>query len=174
MTLRSLPQSQMRVHTANLARRVESLEVHRRGLEQAMAPFENDESRAREWHRVFSSKDPKDVVARNGVTGCYSAIVNNYVELLKTGAYLAELTSHKRDHTRETIELVREDGAITTRQAECLHQLFVFEGRVQHASLAVGADEVLEAVELLRAEAPALIGRAVSWLEHHGIAIAGP
>lgn len=62
-----------------------------------------------------------------------------------------------------------EDGGITKQQSEALHDLFVFEGRVQHASPDVDADQIREAVELLRAEAPGLIKNAVRWLDRHEI-----
>jgi polyhydroxyalkanoate synthesis regulator phasin len=163
-----LSPNQTMVQISILARRIESLEVHRRGLDEAAEPFDSEDG-AENWRMLFDSIDPPDVVARNGVTGCYSAVVNNYVELLKTSAYLVGLTDHKKDHAKEAIDLVRADGALSEEQAKRLHQLFVFEGRVQHASLAVNGDEVLEAVQLLRSEAPRLIKNAVAWLSRHGV-----
>lgn len=170
----SLPLGRLRAEEVRLTHRIESVEKHRVALEEAVKPFGGENLDSAAWHRAFHSSDPRDVVARNGLTGCYSAIVNNYVELLKTGSYLAGLTPHKRDHTGKTIDAVRDDGGITKGQAECLHQLFVFEGRIQHASPDIGADEVREAMELLRAEAPGLITAAVSWLASHEIGLTGP
>lgn len=53
-----------------------------------------------------------------------------------------------------------------------MHELFVFEGRVEHSSPDVGPDEIREAIELLRANLPGLIENAVAWLDKHGIAVA--
>ncbi len=106
------------------------------------------------------------------MTGCYSAVINGYIELLKTGAHLVGLTPHKKDHAKNAIDHVRADGGITEKQAHRVHELYVFEGRVQHASPDVNADEVREAVELLRGEALALIRSAIKWLESNGISIA--
>lgn len=170
----ALTASQLRVQTARLARRIESLEVHRSGLEQAVESFGGGELDLETWQHVFDSHDPLDVVARNGLTGCYSAVVNNYIELLKTGAYLAGLTPHRRDHAKDAIDAVHEDGGITENQAKRLHELFVFEGRLQHASPDVDADEILKAIELLRAEAASLINAAIRWLDRRGIEIATP
>lgn len=168
----ALTPSQLRVQTARLARRIESLEVHRGGLERAVESFGGRELDLETWQRVFDSHDPLDVVARNGLTGCYSAVINNYIELLKAGAYLAGLTPHRRDHAKDAIDAVRNDGGITESQAKHLHELFVFEGRLQHASPDVDADEILKAVELLRGEAASLISAAIRWLDRRGIEIA--
>jgi predicted nucleotidyltransferase len=169
---KALTSSQLRVQTARLAHRVESLWEHRIGLEQAAMAFGGAQMDPQAWQCVFDSHKPLDIVARNGLTGCYSTFVNNYVELLKTGAYLAGLTSHRRDHAKDIIELVRGDGGITKQQAVHLHELFVFEGRVQHASPDIDADEVREAVELLRTQAPALVATAIEWLKRRGVDIA--
>jgi hypothetical protein len=138
-----LKASHRRAEEVRLIRRVESLEVHRRGLERAVEAFGEGEMDPGTWHRAFASADPDDVVARNALTGCYSALVNGYVELLKTGSYLAGLTPHKKDHTRNAIDCVRDDGGITKDQATCLHELF--------------------------ANAPGLIESAIRWLERHRV-----
>lgn len=164
-----LAASYRRAEEVRLIRRIQSLEVHRRGLDQAVEPFGGSGLDPQRWRDAFESVQPTDVVARNGVTGCYSAVINGYMELLKTGAYLSGLTPHKKDSARNTIECVLADGGINPRQADCLHELFVFEGRVEHASPDIRADEVREAVELLRQHAAALIESAVNWLERHEV-----
>lgn len=170
----SLTPRQSRVATARLGRRIESLEVHHAGLEQAVVGLGGKRLDPQGWRDIFDSHDPRDVVARNGLTGCYSTLVNNYVELLKTSAYMAGLTTHRRDHAKDVIELVRGDGGLTRDQADSLHQLFVLEGRVQHASPDVDADEVREAVELLRRVAPRLMRSVIEWLSQCGVEVAGP
>lgn len=163
--------NQLRIQTTRLARRIASLELHCSGLERAVESFGGQEIDAATWQRVFDSHDPLDVVTRNGVTGCYSAVVNNYVELLKAGAYLGGLTTHRRCHAKDAIDAAHADGGITQSQAKHLHELFVFEGRLQHASPDVDASEVREAIELLRSEAVSLITAASCWLNRHGIEI---
>jgi hypothetical protein len=170
----SLPLSRLRAEEVRLTRRIESIDKHQVALEEAIKPFGGDSLDPTVWKRAYRSSDPHDVVIRNGLTGCYSAIVNNYVEMLKTGSYLAGLTPHKRDHTANAIDVVRDDGGITEKQAERLHQLFVFEGRIQHASPDIGPEEVREAIELMRAEAPGLLKAAVTWLVRHGIVTLTP
>lgn len=165
---RSLTANQARVQTARLAHRIESLAEHRIGLDQAVESISGKRLDPDAWRHVFDSHDSLDIVARNGLTGCYSTFVNNYIELLKTGAYLTGMASRKRSRAKETIDAVHQDGGLTSEQAAHLHELFSFEGRVQHASPDIDADEVREAVELLRAEAPGLIRSAVKWLKSSG------
>lgn len=123
------------------------------------------------WAHAFLSNDPDDIVARNGLTGCYSALVNGYIELVKTGIYLAGLTPHKKSRAKDAIDLLHESGGVTEWQSEHLHVLFVFEGRVEHASPDISADEVREAVELLRRIVGELISSAVQWLGSNGVAV---
>jgi hypothetical protein len=170
----SLAPSYVRAEEARLIRRLASLETHRCALDLAIEPFGGAALDREKWRRAFYSEDPSDVVARNGLTGCYSAFLNGYVELIKSAAHLAGLTPHKRDHARNAIECMRGDGGVTKKQAEHLHSLFAFEGRVEHASPDITADEVREAVELLRGDAVALIEGAVAWLERCGIAVMPP
>jgi hypothetical protein len=169
----AIPPRQLQVARARLARRVESLGDHHAGLEQAVSGLGGATLDPRTWKDVFDSHDPLDIVARNGLTGCYSTIVNNYVELLKTSAYMAGLTPHRRDHAKDVIEAAYADGGISKDQAGGLHDLVVFEGRLQHASPDVDADEVRKAVELLRALAPELLKALVAWLTRHGVDVAG-
>lgn len=164
-----LTAKQARVQTVRLARRIESLDEHRIGLDQAVAGFGGTELDPEAWRKAFDSHDALDIVARNGLTGCYSTFVNNYAELLKTGAYLAGLTPHRKPHTQDAIDAVRNDGGLTAEQAEVLHDLFTFEGRVQHASPDIDADDVRKFVELLRAGAPDLIRAVVNWLKRSGV-----
>jgi hypothetical protein len=166
-----LKPSHLRAEQARLMHRIESLEAHRLGLERAVEPFGGDCLDAVKWRRAFDSTEPDDVVARNGLTGCYSALVNGYVELLKSGAYLGGLTPRKKERAKDAIDLTHEDGGISEAQAELLHTLYVLEGRVEHASPDITAEEIREAVEALRAECPALIANAVRWLGEDGLKV---
>jgi hypothetical protein len=125
-----LKPSHLRAEQARLIRRIESLEAHRIGLVRAIEPFGGETLDADRWDAAFHSGDPDDIVARNGLTGCYSAIINGYVELIKAGAYLAGLTPHKKGHAKDAIDLLHESGGVTEKQAEQLHFLFAFEGAI--------------------------------------------
>ena len=65
------------------------------------------------------------------------------------------------------------DRGIGKDRADNLHELFVFEGRLQHASPDVEADEVRNAVELLRVVAPELLRALIAWLARRGVDVAG-
>ena len=53
-----------------------------------------------------------------------------------------------------------------------MSEIYVLEGRLEHASPDVDADEVRDAVERLRSALPALIESVVAWLGGHGIELA--
>jgi hypothetical protein len=167
----ALSASHLRAEQARLLQRIESLEAHRRGLDRAVEPFGGDTMDPVRWAHAFLSNDPDDIVARNGLTGCYSALVNGYIELVKSGVYLAGLTPHRKSRAKDAIDLLHESGGVTGQQSEHLHVLFVFEGRVEHASPDIAADEVREAVELLRGIAGELIASAVRWLGRSGVSV---
>lgn len=52
-----------------------------------------------------------------------------------------------------------------------MNELYVLEGRLEHASPDVDADEVRDAVQRLREALPGLIESTRSWLQRHGIDI---
>lgn len=78
----------------------------------------------------------------------------------------------RRPHADQVIEAVRRDGGLTKGQAALLSELYVLEGRLEHASPDVDADEVREAIERLRTALPTLIDNARAWLARHGIEFA--
>ncbi|HET6997737.1 MAG TPA: hypothetical protein VFI03_04030 [Solirubrobacterales bacterium] len=104
-----LKPAHLRAEQARLVHRIESLEAHRVGLDRATKPFGESTMDPEKWRRAFHSGDPDDIVARNGLTGCYSALVNGYIELIKSGAYLAGLTPHKKDRAKNAIDLLRDE-----------------------------------------------------------------
>jgi hypothetical protein len=59
--------------------------------------------------------------------------------------------------------------ALAAEQAALLNELYVLEGRLEHASPDVDAEEVRVAVERLRAALPELVKSVHSWLDRHGI-----
>jgi hypothetical protein len=58
---------------------------------------------------------------------------------------------------------------MTQEQADLVNRCYILEGRLEHASPDVDAEEVREAVERLRAELPEPVGNAEAWLRSHGI-----
>jgi hypothetical protein len=53
--------------------------------------------------------------------------------------------------------------------AALLNEIYVLEGRLEHASPDVDAEEVRAAVERLRQALPGLIDSTHTWLRRHGI-----
>lgn len=143
---------------------------HRRALEAAIAVF-GEGLDASAWEEAFASADPGDTNRVLSVAGGYSTLINNYVELLKAGARLAGLVRERRPNAERCFEVIRDDGGLTADQAETLTQLYGMEGRLEHASPDVQADEVREAVLRLRSELPKLVEQAVTWLGRHGIEV---
>jgi hypothetical protein len=121
----ALKAAHLQAEQARLIRRIESLEAHRIGLDRAIEPFGGTTMDPENWRRAFHSSDPDDIVARNGLTGCYSALINGYVELTKSAAYLAGLTPHKKGHAKDSIDLLYESGGITQQQVDILRFSFV-------------------------------------------------
>ncbi len=105
------------------------------------------------------------------VTGDHSAVLNGYVEILKAsaGSRLIGLLPHRRPHAEQTFEALVADGGLTEDQAALLNEIYVLEGRLEHASPDVDAEEVRDAVERLRQALPGLIESACVWLRSHGV-----
>jgi len=105
------------------------------------------------------------------VTGDHSAMLNAYVEILRTsaGSRLTALLPYRRPHAEQVFQAVVGDGGLSKAQGELLNELYGFEGRLEHASPDVDAKEVRDAVERLRQEPPGLIDSTRVWLSNHGV-----
>ncbi len=79
------------------------------------------------------------------------------------------LLSHRRPHAEQVFDAVQSDGGLTGEQATLLNDSYVLEGRLEHASPDVDAEEVREQVERFRAELPGLIESIHTWLKSYGI-----
>jgi len=64
---------------------------------------------------------------------------------------------------------MQSDGGLTAEQVALLNESYVLEGRLEHASPDVDAEEVREHVERLREELPGLIEGIHTWLKSYGI-----
>lgn len=85
------------------------------------------------------------------------------------GSRLIGLLPHRRPHAEQVFNAVADDGGLTADQAALLNELYGLEGRLEHASPDVDAEEVRVAVERLRDALPGLIDGVRAWLERHGV-----
>jgi hypothetical protein len=120
---------------------------------------------------LFESAEPHDANRTMVVTGDHSAVLNAYVEILKAsaGSRLVGLLPHRRPHAEQAFEALVADGGLTKDQAALLNEIYVLEGRLEHASPDVDAEEVRIAVERLRKALPTLIDSTRAWLHRHGV-----
>jgi hypothetical protein len=167
----SLSPKALEAEQARLAAFFTSIAKHRRALELAIEEGYGGNLDASEWRASFDSTDPHDALRTMAVTACHSAILNSYVEILRAsaGARLLGLSPHRRPHATQVFEVVQADGGLTVSQAVLLSEIYVLEGRLEHASPDVDAGEVHEAVERLRKALPGLVEGARDWLRGHGI-----
>lgn len=159
------------VEQARLARFFEAINKHRRALDLAIEQGFGGKLMTEEWRKAFESAEPIDANRTMVVTGDHSAVLNAYVEILRAsaGSRLLGLLPYRRPHADQVIEAVRADGGLTKDHAALLSELYVLEGRLEHASPDVDAEEVREAVERLRAALPMLVESVRSWLSRYGI-----
>lgn len=161
----------LRVEQARLARFFETIAKHHRALDLAIEENFGGQLDPGEWRIAFESTEPHDANRTMVVTGDHSAILNAYVEILRAsaGARLLGLIPHRRPHADRVFEAVVADGGLDRKQATLLNEIYVLEGRLEHASPDVDADEVREAIERFRQALPGLIGSANAWLQAHGV-----
>lgn len=156
---------------SRLARFFETINKHWKALDLAIEQGFGGELSPAGWRKAFESAEPIDANRTMVVTGDHSAVLNAYVEILRAsaGSRLLGLLPHRRPHADQVIEVVCADGGLTKDQAALLNHLYVLEGRLEHASPDVDAEEVREAVERFRAALPGLVESVQSWLLRHGI-----
>jgi len=154
-----------------LARFFETIAKHRKALDLAIEENFGGSLDPGEWGIAFESAEPRDANRTMVVTGDHSAILNAYVEVLKAsaGSRLVGLLPHRRPHAQEVFEALVGDGGLSEDQAALLNELYVLEGRLEHASPDVDAEEVRDAVERLRGALPDLVDSACAWLGRHGV-----
>lgn len=161
----------LQAETARLARFLETIAKHRRALDLAIDENFEGSLDSAQWRIAFESPEPHDANRTMVVTGDHSATLNAFVEILKAsaGSRLIGLVPHRRPHAEQVFDAVAGDGGLTTKQAALLNEIYVLEGRLEHASPDVDADEVREAVERFRNALPALIENTQEWLRCYGI-----
>lgn len=161
----------LKAEEVRLARFFRSIDKHRAALNFAVDESFGGELDPPGWRHAFESTDPTDTIRTVAVSGSYSAIVNATVEILKAaaGTRLTGILPHRRPHADQAIAAVQSDGGLTSAQATVLNDSYVLEGRVEHASPDVDAEEVRQHVERLREELPGLIKSIHTWLKSYGI-----
>lgn len=161
----------LQAETARLARFFETIAKHRRALDLAISENFEGSLEPAQWRIAFESPEPHDANRTMVVTGDHSAMLNAYVEILKAsaGSRLIGLVPHRRPHAEQVFDVVANDGGITTKQAALLNEVYILEGRLEHASPDVDSDDVRDAVEKFRSALPALIETTRDWLHRYGI-----
>ncbi|MGH2880173.1 MAG: hypothetical protein ACRDK4_11285 [Solirubrobacteraceae bacterium] len=156
---------------ARIGRFCQTIHKHRKALDLAIEQDFDGELAPAEWRRAFESIEPRDANRTMVVTGDHSAMLNAYVEILRTsaGSRLLGLLPYRRPHAEQVFEAVAGHGGLSTDQVALLSELYVLEGRLEHASPDVDAEEVRVAVQRLREALPGLIASARAWLERHGV-----
>jgi hypothetical protein len=161
----------LRVEQARLARFFETIAKHRRALELAIEDNFEGQLDAVEWRNAFDSAEARDANRTMVVTGDHSAVLNAYVEILRAsaGSRLLGLLPHRRPHADQVFAAVAADGGLDAGQAALLNEIYVLEGRLEHASPDVDADEVRDAIERLRKALPELVESTYEWLRRNGV-----
>lgn len=156
---------------ARLARFFATIAKHRKALDLAIEENFGGRLDQNEWRAAFESTEPHDANRTMVVTGDHSAILNAYVEILKAsaGSRLVGLLPHRRPHAEQVFEALLGDEGLSRDQAALLNELYVLEGRLEHASPDVDAEEVRDAVERLRGALPGLVDSVRTWLGRHGV-----
>lgn len=161
----------LRAEQARLARFFVAIDKHHRALDLAIDESFGGRLDPGEWRSAFDSTDPHDANRTMVITGDHSAILNAYVEVLKAsaGSRLLGLLPHRRPHAGQAFDAIAADGGLTKEQAALLNELYALEGRLEHASPDVDAEEVRDGVERLRQALPKLIESTSAWLSRYGI-----
>ncbi len=161
----------LKAEQARLARFFQSINKHRKAIDLAIEEDFGGALDPVEWRSAFESSEPRDANRTMVVTGDHSAMLNAYVEILKAsaGARLIGLLPHRRPHASQVFDALVADGGLGKEQAALLDELYVLEGRLEHASPDVDAEEVRAAVERLRQALPDLIESTHTWLRRHGV-----
>jgi hypothetical protein len=156
-----------------LARFFEAINKHSKALDLAIAENFGGALDPEEWRDAFDSSEPRDANRTMVVTGDHSAVLNSLVEVLKAsaGARLIGLLPHRRPHADQVFDALVTDGGLTRAQVVLMNEIYVLEGRLEHASPDVDAEEIRAAIERLRRELPGLIRSVDTWLRRHSLAL---
>lgn len=161
----------LQAEQARLARFFEAIDKHRKALDLAIDENFGGHLDPAEWRSAFESAEPRDANRTMVVTGDHSAMVNSFVEILKAsaGSRLAGLVPRRRPHAEQVFDALAADGGLAADQVALLNEVYVLEGRLEHASPDVDAEEVHDAIERFRIALPGLIESICTWFRRYGI-----
>jgi hypothetical protein len=161
----------LEVEQARLARFFATIDKHSKALDLAIAENFDGALDPIEWRNAFDSSEPGDANRTMVVTGDHSAILNALAEILKAsaGTRLIGLLPHRRPHAGQAFDALVADGGLARKHGSLLNEIYVLEGRLEHASPDVDAEEVRNAIERLRKELPSLIESIDAWLRRHSV-----
>lgn len=161
------------VEQARLARFFQTINKHRKALDLAIEENFSGRLDRAEWRSAFESDEPRDANRTMVVTGDHSAMLNAYVEILKAsaGSRLIGLLPYRRPHAEQVFEALVSDGGLSNDQAALLNEFYVLEGRLEHASPDVDAEEVRDSIERFRQALPGLVSSTRAWLIRYGVEI---
>src|ERR1022692_2495907 len=97
------------------------------------------------------------------------AIEENFGEGLDPTEWRNVFDSPEPRDANRTMGVTGDHSAMLNAYVEILNGLYILEGRLEHASPDVDAEEVRYAVERLREAFPELVESARAWLHRHGV-----
>jgi hypothetical protein len=159
---------------ARVRTRFKRLGPQQKALILAIRPFTDEQGSfdRQLWSEAFVSSDPETIHRVVGVTGTFERLVNHINGMLVAGARLAQLTvvgEQSLPSTPAVINAIREDGGLTTNQAEVLIRLNNTRNHLQHSSFDVQSDEMHADIELLLKTLKRAVTSYVEWLNRHGV-----
>jgi hypothetical protein len=159
---------------ARIRARFKRLGPQQRALILAIRPFSDEQGRfdRDKWAEAFASSEPKIIHEVIGVTGTFERLINHLNGMLSTGARLVQLPvagGESAPSAPAVINAVRDDGGLTSSQADILVRLNRTRNHLQHTSLDVQADELHADIELLLKTLKRLVKSYVAWLARHNV-----
>lgn len=167
----SLKPRARRAEVLRLGRRMETLNYHRQGLEDALLEWNQEGGMPNKYEWEQSFRSPKDTNKVLLVTANFSVLVNTSVEMFRTGARLAGLLPGRRPSSKEVVKVFYQEEILSITQKETLDTVVTLEGKLEHLSPDVQAKDIWNAVDKLRIELPEIIENLLEWLKTQSIDI---
>jgi hypothetical protein len=92
---------------------------------------------------------------------------------LDAAEWQAAFESEDPQQLNRCVTVTVEDNGLTAAQSELIQDIYLLEGRMQHAYCDVNAPELRDRVLALRDSLPTLVSDTVDWLSRHGIVFKG-
>jgi hypothetical protein len=161
---------------ARIIERFKRLGPQRKALAFALEPYLGSDGRIdpQRWDAAFVSADPETIARMASVNGTFGGLVNHCIEMLQGGARLTSMPIARRDERPSApalIAAVKDDGGLTSNQAEVLLRLNRTRNDLEHHSPGVQADTARDDVETLIKVLPGVVKSYLAWLARHDIQI---